>query len=67
MPLYEYVCISCGQQFDKMMRFSDSNKSPVCPNCQSLETQKKLSLVASLGVSDSSVSGSNCGSAGRFT
>jgi putative FmdB family regulatory protein len=67
MPLYEFICKSCGQHFDKMMRFSESNKSPVCPNCQSLETQKKLSLVSSLGTSDIPVYGGNCSSAGRFT
>ncbi len=70
MPLYEYRCSQCGHQFEKMVRFSEANQSPVCPNCQSIDTQKQLSTFASLGGSSGSSisSGSSCGSSsGRFT
>jgi putative FmdB family regulatory protein len=32
MPIYEYVCDSCGHQFDKIQKMSDSNIQK-CENC----------------------------------
>ncbi len=32
MPTYEYVCTSCGYQFEKVQRFSDAPVA-VCPEC----------------------------------
>lgn len=45
MPLYEFRCSSCGEEFEKMVRFSE-NQAPICPSCKSQATEKKLSLVA---------------------
>jgi putative FmdB family regulatory protein len=71
MPLYEYRCKSCGEVFEKMMRWSEADRSPVCPNCQSADTHKQISTFASHGTSSSGVSastaGSSCGSSGRFS
>lgn len=70
MPLYEYRCTACGQVFEKMMRWSEADRSPVCPNCQSPDTRKQISTFASLGASGGiggGASGSSCGSAGRFS
>lgn len=72
MPLYEYICQECGQEFEKMVRFSEASNLPPCPVCQSPDTNKRISVFASrnfgggTGVSASS-SGSSCGSSGRFT
>ena len=49
MPLYEYRCSDCGNEFEMMMRFSEADRRPECPACESLKTQKKLSAVASFG------------------
>ena len=49
MPLYEYHCPSCGQSFDKLVRFSEADKIPVCPNCGEKETRKKISAGAVIG------------------
>jgi putative FmdB family regulatory protein len=68
MPLYEYQCKSCGDEFEKMVRFSEINKIQECPICQSQETQKKISLISSKGSGSSS--GLNLGSScapGAFT
>src|SRR3989337_1752274 len=46
MPLYEYKCNSCGQHFEKMVRFSELDQRPDCPNCHSSETRKQLSSFA---------------------
>ena len=40
MPLYEYHCSECDQTFEKMMRFSELDLVPECPNCHSRETQQ---------------------------
>jgi len=70
MPLYEYRCKTCGQEFEKMVRFSET-LSPVCPSCSSQQTEKKLSLVATRGFSGGlslGSAGSSCGpSSGGFS
>ncbi len=70
MPLYEYRCKACGEVFEKMVRWSEADRSPVCPKCQSQDTQKKMSQVAAFGSSIHTSSGSgsgSCGSSGRFS
>ena len=53
MPLYEYHCPSCESTFDKLIRFSEADKIPACPNCGQQETRKKISAGAVFGVSTS--------------
>jgi len=68
MPLFEYHCPACGQDFEKIVRFSEADRIPVCPNCGAQETRKKISAAASFSSSSSgsSYSGS-CGASGGFT
>lgn len=69
MPLYEYRCKTCGEEFEKMVRFSET-QSPVCPSCQGEKTEKKLSLFAGYvgsGAVSLGSSGSSCGSSGGFS
>lgn len=70
MPLYEYFCPDCGQEFEKMMRFDQATMRPTCPTCQGDNTQKKLSLFSAKSQSDNSgySSSSSCGGGrGGFT
>ena len=70
MPIYEYQCNECGEEFEKMVRFSEANESLSCPSCQSQDTRKKISTIASRGNSLSGASasaGSSCGSQGGFS
>lgn len=68
MPIYEYVCEACGQEFEKMMRFSEADLSPLCPSCGSNETHKQISrLASSFGYAGGDDSMSSCGGGGRFT
>lgn len=71
MPLYEYRCNQCNTSFEKIVSFSQADRLPICPTCQSQNTQKKLSRIAVLGSSTGSSSGSSsssCGSTGgRFS
>ncbi len=70
MPLYEYRCNECGEEFEKMVRFSEADRSPACPECQGIDTKKKISTFASIGGSQSvgsASSASSCGSRGGFS
>ena len=68
MPLYEFVCKACGQEFEKMVRFAEAGTLPECPTCQSRRTQKRLSPFATRSTSQSSsANASSCNSNGRFT
>jgi len=40
MPLYDFRCLSCGFEFEDLLKISDSN--PKCPECN-LDTQKLIS------------------------
>ena len=46
MPIYEYVCKSCGYEFEEMQRFSDAPLEQ-CPSCQEESSvQRKVSKSA---------------------
>lgn len=56
MPIYEYICQSCGETFDHLwtsMRAADeataTGKQPACPECAATETERIVSQVAVLG------------------
>ena len=42
MPIYEFTCQDCGEDFEMIRRVSDSDK-PACPVCRSHNTKKKMS------------------------
>ncbi len=43
MPIYEYVCKACGEEFEKIVGFSEP--APPCPSCDA-SVEKKISLSA---------------------
>jgi putative FmdB family regulatory protein len=43
MPIYEYACSACGQEFETLVR---NGATPECPNCHSKDLAKKLSVFA---------------------
>lgn len=40
MPIYDYKCSNCGQEFELIQKFSDKPKTK-CPNCEQ-DTLSKL-------------------------
>ncbi len=47
MPIYEFNCKKCGTNFEVLCQQKD--QAPKCPECNSLETEKKLSMFGSFG------------------
>lgn len=44
MPLYEYQCGECDQEFELLVK---ADEKPDCPKCEKDSLQKLLSLTAS--------------------
>ena len=49
MPLYEYVCQSCGERFEKLIRSTITPPEIVCPSCASAAVKRALSTFATSG------------------
>jgi putative FmdB family regulatory protein len=43
MPIYEYRCSGCGNEFEKYL--AGHVRSVACPRCQSAQVTRRLSLV----------------------
>lgn len=71
MPMYEYRCEECGEEFEKLVHFSEADLIQDCPNCGASHTTKKISAAASFGYASGgggSLSyGGSCGSGGGFS
>lgn len=64
MPIYEFKCNKCGNEFEKLMFRSDGEEKPSCPSCGEADTSRLMSSFA-CGASDKSMSGglsSSCAS-----
>ena len=48
MPIYEYECRACGQQFERFIRPAASPHAEQlsCPSCQSVDLERLISLFA---------------------
>jgi putative FmdB family regulatory protein len=57
MPIYEYQCCSCNEEFEKLVF---GNKEVKCPKCASKDVKKKLSTFGMSGV-DKPFAGSSSG------
>jgi putative FmdB family regulatory protein len=44
MPIYEYECRQCGEEFEHLVMASSSG--PSCPSCRSDDLERKLSACA---------------------
>jgi putative FmdB family regulatory protein len=64
MPIYEYACNKCGNEFETLVR---SSTVPDCPSCHSTDLEKKLSVFATAAsTADAApVAAGPCGSCGH--
>ena len=43
MPLYEYICRKCGNQFSEVLTLKELGRKQVhCPKCQNTDVQKVI-------------------------
>ena len=42
MPTYEYVCTSCGNQWEEIQKISESALTD-CPKCQNASAKRQIS------------------------
>lgn len=65
MPVYEYVCLDCGERFDALRRMAEADAPIRCSGCEGDRTSRTISVFAA--VSDGRVvsgAGSGGGCAG---
>jgi len=67
MPIYDYRCTECGAEFEKMVRLSEADRTPLCPECGSPDTRKQITTFASPSSSSKNSTSSSCGSSSRFS
>jgi putative FmdB family regulatory protein len=41
VPIYEFICQSCGNEFEQIQSFTDSSV-PACTKCQSVEVVRRM-------------------------
>ena len=46
MPLYEYLCLDCGNLFEELRSMSDADVTISCEACGGDHTSRKISLFA---------------------
>jgi len=59
MPIYEYLCSSCGESFSKLQRMGAGEGETVCPACGSAEVKRQISSCA-IGGGGSFAAGPSC-------
>lgn len=64
MPMYEYQCLDCGAQFERLI--FDSTERIICKNCESSKVEQQLSVFAIAGTRSESaiLEEGPCGSCG---
>ncbi len=61
MPLYEYHCESCERDFEKRRAIEKADAPIECPECESSQVTRKLTLFVALGKSDAGAREMNAG------
>ena len=46
MPIYEFWCRECGEEYEELVRASDDDNPP-CPSCGSAKVDRNISRVGS--------------------
>jgi putative FmdB family regulatory protein len=70
MPLYEYICTTCGNAFEHFVRTDSSQEAVTCPKCTGTEVSKQFSTFGMKGAggfsrgSGASASHASCSTGG---
>lgn len=71
MPMYEYVCQSCGHDFEILQRMGEGAAGLACPKCGEERVEKQFSTFASSGNSTTASAGfspgAGCGGGSGFS
>jgi putative FmdB family regulatory protein len=60
MPIYEYLCKDCGRRFEMLRSIREADSPITCKSCQSLQTQRALSVFFAQS-SSKTIAGGNSG------
>jgi putative FmdB family regulatory protein len=60
MPLYEYRCTKCGEQFEVRQAMGQDGSNLNCPKCKAAKPEKLISSFSSIGGSGSFSIGNSC-------
>jgi len=61
MPIYEYLCESCGDKFERLVRRTEEVLESGCPSCGQKHLRQEYSTFAARAASGESVSASPMG------
>jgi putative FmdB family regulatory protein len=64
MPLFEYTCAHCGHRFEKLILSAKRAKELRCPECDSPEVEKNISMFGSMSKSGGMSGAANCAPSG---
>jgi putative FmdB family regulatory protein len=67
VPLYEYRCATCRQQFEVLQRVGEGPNGLACPHCGASRLEKQASTFASALLSSGAAPAGGCGPSARFT
>jgi putative FmdB family regulatory protein len=67
MPIYEFDCQACGDQFEALVFSINKVQNVTCPQCESSNVKKKISTFAVKGYSGGGASTFNSGAASCST
>jgi len=64
MPLYEYACRACGENFERRLRYEERLIAQSCPRCSASDSSLRISAAAVLAGHTSQSSAPTCPTTG---
>lgn len=64
MPIYEYICLDCGDRFDALRPMKDADEQIDCHKCSSERTLRQLSIFFAQSAGKAIAGGNGGGCAG---
>ncbi len=64
MPIFEFECLDCGVEFERLVRKAGAISEVACPMCGSSRIEQKISTFASLDRRSAAGSSGGCAPSG---